>query len=224
MTNTNDAPRSLAPCPFCGSGVVEMYTGLNEGAFIGACRVACLGCGARTGLSLRQVDVREAWNTRAPRSPAPLGWRPTADELVNCRDAIADVRTNLVNRFGGAPSGLSEIGVDINWLEKVCDHFDAREAEFAAAPALPVAGGLGSSSPKSDDTQPVAETPGVGDDDWIEWAGGENPVPGQMVEARFRGGATEVDLSDDWYWQHSGCHSDLVAYRLAAQPKQESGT
>lgn len=58
-----------------------------------------------------------------------------------------------------------------------------------------------------------ADLPKVG---WIEWNGGECPVPeDMMVEVRFRAG----DICDDknggyWTWRQYNCSSDIVAYRV----------
>lgn len=60
---------------------------------------------------------------------------------------------------------------------------------------------------------------------WIEWSGGENPVPGQSVEVRLRN-AEEVELdvfeafaipirSDGQAWAHGGGPFDIIAYRPA---------
>lgn len=53
--------------------------------------------------------------------------------------------------------------------------------------------------------------------DWIEWNGGECPVPPETtVEVRFRGGRTSnMDAPGaDWRWSHHGEGSDIVAYRV----------
>lgn len=66
--------------------------------------------------------------------------------------------------------------------------------------------------------------------DWIEWAGGENPVLGRMVEVqrRYRRGmkpSGNVYPSSEFYWGHRpegrGRGDDIIAYRLAAQPASE---
>lgn len=56
-----------------------------------------------------------------------VGWQPTSEEIANAREAISTIRASLSQRFGGNPAlwcGLGEVGVDIEWLENVCDHFD----------------------------------------------------------------------------------------------------
>ena len=47
---------------------------------------------------------------------------------------------------------------------------------------------------------------------WIPWHGGENPVPGKMVECKLHiaDGATMV-ASDDLIWSYSG---GIIAYRV----------
>lgn len=56
--------------------------------------------------------------------------------------------------------------------------------------------------------------------DWIEWNGGECPVPpGTRVEVRLKAG-TEDDSgwSDDWDWSDCGGHA-IVAYRIIEEDK-----
>lgn len=53
-------------------------------------------------------------------------------------------------------------------------------------------------------------------DGWIEWGGGECPVPRDtMVDVIFgRGGIMSTNIADCWRWNHSGTDSDIIAYRL----------
>lgn len=56
-------------------------------------------------------------------------WRPTAEELANCREAIADTRAAMKRVFGDdIPDGMAETVVEVDWLERVCDHFKALAA------------------------------------------------------------------------------------------------
>ena len=58
-----------------------------------------------------------------------------------------------------------------------------------------------------------AETGG----EWIEWSGGENPVPGQMVDVRFRSRGGQLGSpADALFWDHDGALYDITAYRLAS--------
>lgn len=60
-------------------------------------------------------------------------------------------------------------------------------------------------------------------DGWIAWSGGDNPVPGQMVEVRARGGRVRYGASDVFHrsrmWEHSDFEpdKDVIAFRLASQ-------
>jgi hypothetical protein len=74
----------------------------------------------------------------------------------------------------------------------------------------------------------------AGDGDWIEWHGGENPVPGLMVEIRHRSFDTVREHpfvrhhgaegpSGKYAWGHDGSSGDIIAYRLAA-PHQATST
>lgn len=53
-------------------------------------------------------------------------------------------------------------------------------------------------------------------DGWIEWNGGECPVDGDCeVSIRVRGeGGSARGKAKHWSWGHSGCGSDIIAYRL----------
>lgn len=63
--------------------------------------------------------------------------------------------------------------------------------------------------------------------DWIEWHGGECPVPaGERIDIRFRGGTYEdYQPSEGWRWTHVGGAYDIVAYRIskpAEPPKPDT--
>lgn len=55
------------------------------------------------------------------------------------------------------------------------------------------------------------------DDGWIEWHGGECPVPkGTLVDLRLRGGAVcAATVSCGWRWSRKGWDGDIVAYRVS---------
>lgn len=54
------------------------------------------------------------------------------------------------------------------------------------------------------------------EDGWIEWRGGECPLPnGASHEVRLRcGRVVKDDEPETWLWFHSGNHDDIVAYRI----------
>lgn len=56
---------------------------------------------------------------------------------------------------------------------------------------------------------------------WTVWHGGENPVPGEIVEYKLRNGGDKVlsRLSDHLHWGHIGAlkGSDIIAYRVAKE-------
>ncbi len=61
-------------------------------------------------------------------------------------------------------------------------------------------------------------------DDWMPWPGGENPVPGQAVEVRFRSGAVKSSISDHFDWSHETRRRkhlsrsvDIIAFRLISK-------
>jgi hypothetical protein len=75
------------------------------------------------------------------------------------------------------------------------------------------------------DVKPETYEPGV----WYDWSGGENPVPGRMVEVRWRDNSRRCapgseEHSDGWEWHHSGSRtcSDIIAFRLVEADKGSS--
>jgi len=57
-----------------------------------------------------------------------------------------------------------------------------------------------------------------GPDGWMPWTGGENPVPGQIINARLRDGTETGDIHSKGDWLHSprrNCGYDIIAFRLA---------
>ena len=59
---------------------------------------------------------------------------------------------------------------------------------------------------------------------WMPWPGGENPVPGQAVEVRFRSGAVKSSISDHFDWSHETRRRkhlsrsvDIIAFRLISK-------
>lgn len=64
---------------------------------------------------------------------------------------------------------------------------------------------------------PILEGQERGDGEWIDWAGGECPVPeGVKAEIKFRDGdCAELDTwLDILEWRHKGYGSDIIAYRI----------
>ena len=54
--------------------------------------------------------------------------------------------------------------------------------------------------------------------EWIEWSGGECPVPPHtMVEVRYQDGSTDHWLSHTVNWDQEGTSADIVAYRVVEQ-------
>ncbi len=51
--------------------------------------------------------------------------------------------------------------------------------------------------------------------EWIKWEGGENPVPGKMVDIQFRDNDIVRDYnSDHWRWEYHNLMGDIIAYRV----------
>lgn len=69
---------------------------------------------------------------------------------------------------------------------------------------------------------PPLPAPAADDEGWIEWAGGECPVPaGTKVQCRYRNGDTgQLYRAEGYRWNHAGNGVDIVAYRvIKAAPK-----
>lgn len=50
---------------------------------------------------------------------------------------------------------------------------------------------------------------------WVNWYGGDNPVPARVVKVVTRGGGTYTMLSDHVAgWKHVGAKTDVVAYQV----------
>ena len=58
---------------------------------------------------------------------------------------------------------------------------------------------------------------------WIEWAGGECPVPPETrvaVQFRFEPGVDQGnDRAVDLRWSHKGYDADIIAYRIVKEPQ-----
>lgn len=65
----------------------------------------------------------------------------------------------------------------------------------------------------------------VGNDEWIQWAGGDCPVDSDaIVEVKFRNPSRNKfnnDRAGDFYWSHHGFDGDIIAYRLQQPTKSE---
>lgn len=85
---------------------------------------------------------------------------------------------------------------------------------------------------------PVLEQQEKGDDGWMEWKGGDCPLPkGTRVDVRLRDGSTELSAyawgrNDDvsrefkssyagWaFWLDEGDECDIIAYRVVEQERE----
>ena len=68
-------------------------------------------------------------------------------------------------------------------------------------------------------------TPGT--DGWVEWTGGENPVPGQTVQVRWRDNTARLTPdaeydSEAWSWEAHDLYCDIIAYRVVTPPVSPS--
>ncbi len=58
--------------------------------------------------------------------------------------------------------------------------------------------------------------------DWIEWNGGENPVPGKRVNVKFRDGwvGPNGEESEFWGWGQNGLAGDIAAYQVVDEEQK----
>ena len=60
--------------------------------------------------------------------------------------------------------------------------------------------------------------------EWIEWAGGECPVPSHsMIEVRCRNGTESLqDTAEnfDFHWHHLPHGLDIIAYRMVKEKEE----
>jgi hypothetical protein len=166
------------------------------------------------------AEASKAFLTEAARyfEARPTGGEDAAHwsnvfNAKNCREAAA-----LIERLSAEREGLNDLLkrtpaiealTPANWewdaCEVVQDRYDLMKRKVDAAFAALTQGG----------------SRGTG---WVEWNGGENPVPGEVVEARFTGGFVSEALdSESFGWDR---HNDpviapmydIVAYRIVPLP------
>ncbi len=53
------------------------------------------------------------------------------------------------------------------------------------------------------------------DDGWVEWKGGEFPLPkDRAVEFQLRSGSRGEGVAENYWWHHEGGDYDIIAYRV----------
>ncbi|MDU5476219.1 hypothetical protein [Pantoea sp.] len=71
---------------------------------------------------------------------------------------------------------------------------------------------------------PVLEQQEKGDYGWIEWGGGECPVPElTKIQYRTRLGNEYTDISRDLRWSIEGLGGDIIAYRVVQERERGEG-
>lgn len=164
---------------------------------------------------------------KTPQSPAPVAGRPlTAEDVEIIRDywsAYADADWHLIPEAIRDDFDARLVAVGLaEWRAVTADDLDDA---FAHDRGLEVGGScldltaLGYLAFKADA------------DGWMPWNGGENPVPGQMVEVKLRwrnGEPSEGEvLSDRMAWAHRresyGEGGDIIAFRLSRPASDVAG-
>ena len=137
------------------------------------------------------------------------GWARLAPDQRQALEVIQDKVARILN---GDPDYTDNWHDIAGYSRLVEDRLNEREAAPAPLHERAVAG---LARPRTADEQ-IAPEP-----DWIEWKGGERPVPAGtlVVDVRFRGGANDSGPAAIWHWKHHGKGYDIIAYRLS--PKQD---
>lgn len=65
----------------------------------------------------------------------------------------------------------------------------------------------------------LKEKPEAPTEIWIDWVGGENPVPGKIIKYKMRSGIKSVGCygSQSVRWKHVGSGDDIIAYRVVEE-------
>lgn len=144
---------------------------------------------------------------------ATEGWSRLAPDQRQALEVIQDKVARILN---GDPDYTDNWHDIAGYARLVEDRLNERTAALAEwdEPVDIVASAGECMRPRTAGEQVVPE-PG-----WLEWAGGDMPVPaGARVDLRFRGGDSGNGRAHIWYWQHYGEDYDIIAYRLS--PKQD---
>ena len=138
--------------------------------------------------------------TEPPQSPAPVAGRPLTAESFSVGDYAVRLEDHPLVKAGE--------------VHQVVEMFRGGFLGFAK----PIGGEWDPKGWRKCDT-----------DGWMPWSGGENPVPGQMVEVKLRwrnGEPSEGEvLSDRMAWAHRrkghGEGGDIIAFRLSRPASEQ---
>ena len=156
-----------------------------------------------------------------PQSLAPAAGRPlTAEDVEIIRDywsAYADADWHLIPEAIRDDFDARLVAVGLaEWRAVTADDLDdafAHDRGLEAGGSCLDLTALGYLAFKADA------------DGWMPWSGGENPVPGQMVDWKARNGVSASCSSDDLHgWNHpheSGSRYDIIAFRLSRPASEQ---
>lgn len=154
-------------------------------------------------LAIRHLRAMEVKALDIMLSAAP----PPSVEVERLRDGLEEI----VCWYGEAPHTFPDWKTTASALSEMAQNV------LDGHPALSSPESRAALSRKQ---EPGVPTPGV----WIEWSGGPNPVPGQMVDTRFRGFTIAEQYNDPsewWTWMHNDTSFDIIAYRIVPTPGGE---
>jgi len=120
------------------------------------------------------------------------------------------------------PDGARWVGSYLVSAQEYAEYLQWQASKFNGA-ATPTRREVATSGPLAEAAPPSKPATQAGE--WIEWKGGECPIPDDALhQVCFRDGVKSGidDTPADWGWSHSGSSSDIVAYRLLT-PAQEAG-
>lgn len=151
-----------------------------------------------------------------------LGWHHAAQLIADCMPApVRPSPVRLVpvaERIGVADvDPAKEPAAPEYRCETCCD--TGRVMEMVCYGGPPVE--RDAACPDCDGQPHPDERPAALGDGWIEWHGGECPIPvdGTPHKVRFRDGYESGPDKNphEWRWSHAGSSGDIIAYRLLPQ-------
>lgn len=75
----------------------------------------------------------------------------------------------------------------------------------------------------SRDALPILEKQEPGEDEWIQWGGGECPVGRDtQVDVKFSGAWGGIRRAGCLFWSHDCGDSDIIAYRIIPENSDEN--
>ena len=117
----------------------------------------------------------------------------------------------------GTNEQIARLILQQTWEEREAMAKGLSSYDWKAAPRGEIIGTWASHLLESaEQPQPEPAAPQAEDDGWIEWNGGDCPVPPRAeIKLGFRDGFEGSSTSpDDLRWDHAGSNGDIIAYKV----------